>query len=106
MNDTEWLRAALVLATIAIPSAAAGQIPDTLTVPLPGLRISVERLATEEGGAARLVVPLDSVSPRIASSAEDVLRATPLIRIRRNARGQAQPFPVSYTHLRAHETRR
>jgi iron complex outermembrane receptor protein len=79
-------------AAIGAPAAVAGQAPDTLPVPLPGLRISVERLATEAGGAARLVVPLDSVSPSIASSAEDVLRATPLIRIRRNARGQAQPF--------------
>jgi outer membrane receptor protein involved in Fe transport len=79
-------------AAIGAPGAVAGQTPDTLPVPLPGLRISVERLATEEGGAARVLVPLDSVAPRIASSAEDVLRATPLIRIRRNARGQAQPF--------------
>jgi iron complex outermembrane receptor protein len=61
-------------------------------VRLPGLRISVERLVAEEAGAARLVVPLDTLSPEIASTLEDVLRATPLIRIRRNARGQAQPF--------------
>ena len=92
MIDGRRLRALVLLATIGVPAASEGQTPDTVAVPLPGLRISVERLATEEGGAARLVVPLDSVSPRIATSAEDVLRVTPLIRIRRNARGQAQPF--------------
>lgn len=37
-------------------------------------------------------MPLDTLAPRVASSAEDVLRETPLIRVRRNARGQAQPF--------------
>ncbi len=39
-----------------------------------------------------MTVPLDTLAPRVASSAEDVLRETPLIRVRRNARGQAQPF--------------
>lgn len=96
MRDPGRVRAAVlravIVATFGTPAAAAAQTPDTLPVPLPGLRITVERLATEEGGAARLVVPLDTLAPRVAASAEDVLRNTPLIRIRRNARGQAQPF--------------
>ncbi|HSM03477.1 MAG TPA: TonB-dependent receptor [Longimicrobiales bacterium] len=93
MTERGWVRAVVaVLATCVAPMAVAAQTPDTLPVLLPGLRITVERTATEEGGAARLVVPLDTLAPRIAASAEDVLRETPLIRIRRNARGQAQPF--------------
>ena len=46
----------------------------------------------ETAGAAGLVVPLDTLAPEVAPTFEDVLRAAPLIRIRRNARGQAQPF--------------
>ena len=83
-----------VLAAVAVgaPAPVLGQTPDTLPVALPGLRITVERVATEEGGSARILVPLDTLAPRVAPSAEDVLRNIPLIRIRRNARGQAQPF--------------
>jgi iron complex outermembrane receptor protein len=80
------------LASVLAPAAAAAQVADTVPVRLPGLRISVDRTVGEAGGAARVEVPLDTLAPQIASSLEDVLRATPLIRIRRNARGQAQPF--------------
>ena len=81
-----------MLVALLLPSAGAAQVSDTVPVRLPGLRISVDRLVTDEAGAARILVPLDTLAPQIAPTLEDVLRATPLIRVRRNARGQAQPF--------------
>jgi len=84
--------AACLTLVALLPIGAHAQTPDSLPIPLPGLRITVERQATEEGGAAQLRVPLDTLSPQIAASLEEILRVTPLIRIRRNARGQAQPY--------------
>ncbi|MCJ7629445.1 MAG: TonB-dependent receptor, partial [Longimicrobiales bacterium] len=89
--------AALLL--LLVPAALTSQIPDstradTSRVPifkLQGLMIMVPRPISTTGGASAVEVVLDSVVMRPAPTLEQVLREMPLIQIRRNSRGEAQP---------------
>jgi iron complex outermembrane receptor protein len=67
---------------------------DTTTAPvfeLQGLTIMVPRPVSTTGGASAVEVALDSMTMRPAPTLEQVLREMPLIQIRRNSRGEAQP---------------
>ena len=63
--------------------------PDTLIVE--GVRVTIPRSLTHAGGVSAIEVRLDSMSVMPAATAEDFLRKMPLIQIRRNSRGEAQP---------------
>jgi iron complex outermembrane receptor protein len=65
-------------------------VPDSVRV-LEGITIRVPRPALTTGGASAVVLDVDSARHVPAPSLEDVLRAMPLIQIRRNSRGEAQP---------------
>lgn len=95
---------ALVAAALFAPVAAAGagaQVPppDTIRADsvgptayrLPRLTVAVPRVTTMTGGSSAVEVRLDSVSPSPAPSMAEVLRAMPLVQIRTNSRGEAQP---------------
>ncbi len=58
---------------------------------LGGLTVRVARPALTVGGASAVVLDLDSLSGPAAPTLEDVLRTMPLIQVRRNSRGEAQP---------------
>ena len=58
---------------------------------LPNLTVRVARPALTTGGASAVLMELDSVFALPAPSMEEVLRAMPLIVIRRNSRGESQP---------------
>jgi iron complex outermembrane recepter protein len=67
---------------------------DTVRAPVfqvPGLTVLVPRPASTTGGASAVEVAMDSLMARPAPTLEQVLRDLPLIQIRRNSRGEAQP---------------
>ncbi len=75
------------------------QVPDSTRVDttgtpvfqLQGLTIMVPRPVSTTGGASAVEVALDSLVMRPAPTLEQILRELPLIQIRRNSRGEAQP---------------
>lgn len=58
---------------------------------LSGIVIDVPRASATTGGASTVDMRLDSVTSRPAPTLEDALRAMPLITVRSNSRGEAQP---------------
>lgn len=81
------------------PIAASGQLPDTLradTTDIPvfeiqGVTVMVPRPVSTTGGASAVEVNLDSMLVSPAPTLEQLLREMPLVQIRRNSRGEAQP---------------
>ncbi len=93
------------LASLSYASAAWSQEPDTVPPPdsvvaIGGLTVRVARPVTTAGGASALTAGIDSVPTTPAPTAEEVLRRMPLVQIRENSRGEAQP------QLRGMESRR
>jgi iron complex outermembrane receptor protein len=97
-----FLSASFLLATAALaslPARAGGQIPDSLRADssrtpvyeLQGLTVTVPRPVSTTGGVSAVEVELDSMTVQPAATLEQVLREMPLIQIRRNSRGEAQP---------------
>ncbi len=93
---------ALVLVATSTATLAAQAPPDTTradslqadTIPryvVEGLIVPVPRTATITGGVTSVHVRLDSMSMIAAPTLEEVLRALPIIQIRENSRGEAQP---------------
>ncbi len=81
---------------IAFPAAVAGQArPDSIPADsvrlLGGITVSVAKPAITGGGASSVVISLDSMASLPAPTMEQVLRSMPLIQIRTNSRGEAQP---------------
>ena len=68
---------------------STGALPERLIVE--GVSVTIPRSLTDAGGVSAIVVRLDSMSVIPAATAEDFLRKMPLIQIRRNSRGEAQP---------------
>ena len=58
---------------------------------LGGITVSVAKPAITSGGASSVVISLDSMASLPAPTMEQVLRSMPLIQIRTNSRGEAQP---------------
>ena len=88
-----------LLCTIA-PAALTAQALDTVRVDstrvarqydVRGLTVSVARPALTTGGSSAVVVRIDSLALSPAPSMEDVIRVMPLVVVRRNSRGEAQP---------------
>ena len=85
--------------TLSLHLAAGAQVADTVRVDtvraplfhIPGLTVLVPRPASTTGGASAVEVPMDSLMAWPAPTLEQVLRDLPLIQIRRNSRGEAQP---------------
>ena len=86
----------------AAPQASAGDSArfDSLRVDsthfarsynLPGITVSVARPALTTGGSSAVEVRLDSVAAAAAPTMESLLRDLPLLVVRRNSRGEAQP---------------
>ena len=78
---------ALALAVSAAPVAAQ----DTTVVRIRGVVVRVPRPATTTGGTSAVVVSLDSLSVMAAPTAEEFLRRMPMLQVRANSRGEAQP---------------
>ena len=86
---------------IWLPFAAAAQdVGDTIQVDssivstgynLPGITVRVARPVLTTGGASAVILELDSLGALPAPSMEEVLRAMPLIVVRKNSRGESQP---------------
>ncbi|MDE2804845.1 MAG: TonB-dependent receptor [Gemmatimonadota bacterium] len=64
---------------------------DTLVMEVRGLRVEVPRPATTTGGTSAVEVSLDSAGVLAAPTMEDFLRRMPMIQVRANSRGEAQP---------------
>ncbi|KPK65198.1 MAG: hypothetical protein AMS21_05415, partial [Gemmatimonas sp. SG8_38_2] len=73
--------------------------PDTVYT-VEEIAVTVARPVATAGGASALRVPLDSVRAHPSPTLSELLRRTPLIMIRENSRGEAQP------QLRGMESRR
>ena len=84
-----------------VPLAGSAQdVRDTIQVDssivspgydLPGITVRVARPVLTTGGASAVVLELDSLGVLPAPSMEEVLRAMPLLVIRKNSRGESQP---------------
>lgn len=72
-------------------SVGRDTLPDVPTYQIRGVTVDVPRPLATSGGASAVVMELDSMSPSPAPTLDDVLRAMPLILIRTNSRGEAQP---------------
>ncbi|MEE2897670.1 MAG: TonB-dependent receptor plug domain-containing protein, partial [Gemmatimonadota bacterium] len=93
-------RPILPLLCLAAPAALSAQARDTLRVDstrvarqydLIGIRVTVPQPALTTGGSSAVFVRLDSVGSTPAPSMEEVIRSMPLVVVRRNSRGEAQP---------------
>ncbi len=94
------LLAAVAAALVDVP-AAAQEAPDSARArrdstegpvyAVPRLVVSVPRPIATAGGASAVVIRVDSLGVPAAPSLEQVLRELPLIQIRANSRGEAQP---------------
>jgi len=87
-----------LLATIVLsglPARAArsepAAAPDTAVYHVPPITVQAARPRTTPGGASALEVGLDSTRIRPAPTLEEVLRTMPLVVVRANSRGEAQP---------------
>ena len=84
-----------VLATAALatfaPGAAALVQDSVAVVKVKGLRVEVPRPTTTTGGTSAVEVSVASAGIVAAPTMEDFLRRMPLIQIRANSRGEAQP---------------
>jgi iron complex outermembrane receptor protein len=89
------LSAALLLATpLAAQQPPDSARADSLRAPsfrIQGVTVDIPRPMATAGGASAVEFRLDSLSPRPAPTIDEVLRAMPLVQIRRNSRGEAQP---------------
>lgn len=97
-HRSEARRIAAVLALILVGSAvdAAAQdttsvARDTLVMEVRGLRVEVPRPSTTTGGTSAVEVSLDSAGVLAAPTMEDFLRRMPMLNVRANSRGEAQP---------------
>lgn len=87
---------AALFVVAAAPAVARAQAPDSVAADsvryqIEGVTVSVVRPVSTTGGASALEVELDSMPHLPAPTMEQVLRAMPLIVIRQNSRGEAQP---------------
>lgn len=84
----------LALFTMAIPGDVDAQQDttrtDTTVFRIEGIRIQAERPVTTVGGASAVEVTMDSLRVPTAATAEEVLRAIPMVHVRTNSRGQAE----------------
>jgi iron complex outermembrane receptor protein len=65
--------------------------PDTAIYPVPPVLVRAARPRATAGGSSALDVALDSALARPAPTLEQVLRSMPLVLVRANSRGEAQP---------------
>ena len=100
MIATRALRSmiALPLAALAaearatpIAPAAAGWTQQQDTVEIRGVRVEMPRPTATTGGTSAVEVSVDSAVTLAAPTMEEFLRRMPLIQIRANSRGEAQP---------------
>lgn len=102
MNRSGTSRRALCVATFAIASLSTSPLnaqtqrdttraDSSQVFELRGLSVRVPRPATTTGGASAVSIRLDSISVQPAPTLEQVLREMPLVVIRANSRGEAQP---------------
>lgn len=88
------------VAALSVALPASAQVPDSLppsgglpdSIVLAEMRISIARpRLAQTGGSGSIRLDLDSMHVIAAPRLEDVLRRMPLIQIRMNSRGEAQP---------------
>ncbi len=94
--DVWPVAAAVVLVVAGTAAGASAQdttsvARDTLVMEVRGLRVEVPRPATTTGGTSAVEVSLDSAGVLAAPTMEDFLRRMPMIQVRSNSRGEAQP---------------
>lgn len=74
-----------------VPRGAAGPRADTVTYRLEGLVVEATRPVTTMVGASAVELRVDSVAAVPSPTLGEVLRRMPLLRVRRNSRGEDQP---------------
>ncbi len=92
---TRVLQAVLALPLLATPALAmppglAASQDTTTVVRIRGVLVEVPRPATTTGGTSAIEISLDSLAIA-APTAEELLRGIPMLQIRANSRGEAQP---------------
>lgn len=90
------LAASLVAAPCSTPAQETSdttreQVPDSARFELEGVAVEVTRPASTGGGASAVEIEMANVPVLPSPTLEEVLRKVPLLRVRTNSRGQAQP---------------
>ncbi|MBT8403265.1 MAG: TonB-dependent receptor [Gemmatimonadetes bacterium] len=86
----------VLAALVWAPAPGAAQLPDsipprdTTVFRVEGIRVQATRPVTTVGGASAIEVDLDSLALPVAATAEEVLRALPMVHVRTNSRGEAE----------------
>jgi iron complex outermembrane receptor protein len=88
------------LAAVAAAQQPQDTLPRDTVFSVEGITVRVARPVATAGGASALSAPLDSMGVPPAPTLEDVLRRMPLVQVRENSRGEAQP------QIRGMESRR
>lgn len=73
------------------PDTLPGGAPDSVRFELQSLRVEATRPTITSGGASAVELTLDSARTVPSPTLAEVLRDMPLVRVRRNSRGQVQP---------------
>ena len=91
----------LVVAILAFPGLCVAQAPDSIrsdtlrafpdTFLMTEIRVLARQKLTATGGVGAVEMRLDSLASVPIPTLEEALRAMPLVRIRENSRGEAQP---------------
>lgn len=93
--------ALLALLAVTAPPAGAQQagppdtipegVPDSVEYEMQGLTVEATRPTLSRGGGTAVNMSMDSVEVVPSPTLDEVLRNMPLVRVRRNSRGQVQP---------------
>ena len=86
-----WIAVAAQFAVGAGPAAAAQDTTTVDTVQIRGIVVEVPRPAATTGGTSAVQFSLDSLAIATSPTAEELLRRMPMLQIRANSRGEAQP---------------
>ncbi|MGW8267414.1 MAG: TonB-dependent receptor, partial [Longimicrobiales bacterium] len=94
----------LLFSLFLLPTAVEAQVPDSIRADsaradttgaqlfeVRGVTVVVPRPVSTTGGVSAVEVDLDSMVVQPAPTLEQILREMPLVQIRRNSRGEAQP---------------
>ncbi len=84
-----WPQATKAQARDSLPSDTTANFPNTFR--LDELQVVAPRALTATGGAGAIEMRLDSLASVPVPTLEQVLREMPLVRVRANSRGDAQP---------------
>ena len=90
-RPVRWPATVVLALALLLPAVPASAQDTTSVVKVRGVRVEVARPSTTTGGTSAVEISLDSAGVVAAPTMEEVLRRIPLLQVRENSRGEAQP---------------